>query len=183
MRLAVVGLGKLGLPMAVLYASRGHEVTGIDIDHDLVEALEAGELPLHEPGIAERMQCMGGRLQFSSEFQQVEHADAVFVILPTPSTQSGAFNSEYVLTVVREMSPYLTGRRSYFLLVVGSTVMPGAMEQVARELAGADLCIPATPWPEFREIDAARLTGLMNRPVVFDCWRLWDRDRMARGRR
>ncbi len=169
MRLAVVGLGKLGLPMAVMYASRGHEVTGIDIDHGLVEALEAGELPLHEPGVAARMRCADGRLRFSSDFEQVEHADAVFVILPTPSMQSGAFNSENVLTVVREMSPCLARRGSYFLLVVASTVMPGAMERVARELAGAGLTVGADCGlcynPEFVQLGAV-MDGMEQPDVV-----------------
>ncbi|MER3421571.1 MAG: hypothetical protein C4290_14065, partial [Chloroflexota bacterium] len=64
MRIAVVALGKMGLPVAVWYAARGHDVTGCDINATLVAAINRGECLLpYEPGLAERLRAAvaGGR--------------------------------------------------------------------------------------------------------------------------
>lgn len=87
MRIAVVGLGHIGLPLAVQYASRGHDVVGIDIDERIVEAINRGESPhLDEAALIERVPQLhaAGRLRASTwaDPSGVRDAEAVVVIVP-----------------------------------------------------------------------------------------------------
>ncbi len=86
MRVAVVGLGHIGLPLAVQYASRGHEVVGCDVDAGRVEAVNRGASPHQdEPAVVERVPELvaSGRLRATSDDAEGVHgADAVVVIVP-----------------------------------------------------------------------------------------------------
>lgn len=86
MRIAVVALGKMGLPVAAWYASRGHDVTGCDINPALVAAVNRGECPLpHEPGLADMLRATvaAGRLRATTDIVQgVRDADVVLVLVP-----------------------------------------------------------------------------------------------------
>src|SRR5215216_2347079 len=86
MNIAVVALGKIGLPVAALYAARGHCVTGCDINPDVVAAVNAGRSPIqHEPGLAElvRDTVAAGRLRATTDTAAgVADADAVIVLVP-----------------------------------------------------------------------------------------------------
>ena len=87
MRIAVVGLGHIGLPLAVQYASRGHEVTGVDVDRRIVDTLNAGEAPHPDEGeVVERVPGLvaNGHLRATTweDTSAVHEADAVVVIVP-----------------------------------------------------------------------------------------------------
>ena len=87
MRIAVVGLGHIGLPLAVQYASRGHEVLGVDVDERVVETLNRGEAPHpDEPALVELVPSLvaGGRLRATTWADPAgfAEADAVVVIVP-----------------------------------------------------------------------------------------------------
>ncbi|TMB57649.1 MAG: nucleotide sugar dehydrogenase, partial [Chloroflexi bacterium] len=86
MRIAVVGLGHIGLPLAVQYASRGHEVIGCDVSSAIVEAINAGRSPHDdEPALIERVPELvnDGRLRATTDDTEgVRGAEAVVVIVP-----------------------------------------------------------------------------------------------------
>jgi nucleotide sugar dehydrogenase len=85
-KVAVIGLGHIGLPLAVQYASRGHEVTGCDIDAALVETLNAGRSPhADEPAVSERVPALvaSGRLRATTDDTAgVRGAEVVVIIVP-----------------------------------------------------------------------------------------------------
>lgn len=72
MRVAVIGLGKLGSPLAAVLASCGHTVVGVDVNPAAVATLNAGLAPVTEPGLQERLDQAGGRLRATTDF-----ADAI----------------------------------------------------------------------------------------------------------
>ena len=83
MRVGVVGLGYVGLPLAVAFAEHGHEVLGVDIDEGRVEELRAGRSGLaHVPD--ERLAAQGDRLSCSADYVTLAGAEAVVVAVPTP---------------------------------------------------------------------------------------------------
>jgi UDP-N-acetyl-D-glucosamine dehydrogenase len=87
MRIAVIGLGHIGLPLAVQYASRGHEVTGVDIDERIVSALNRGESPhADELALVDRVPgfVADGRLRATTwaDPTAVREAEAAVVIVP-----------------------------------------------------------------------------------------------------
>ena len=132
MHIAVIGLGKLGAPLAAVLASVGHHVVGVDLNPSAVQALNAGQAPVAEPGLQERLEMTGGRLRATTDFAEaIEATDISFVIVPTPSGADGAFTTRHVVDAVRGIGAALRaadvrGEGRYHVVNITSTVMPGA---------------------------------------------------------
>jgi UDPglucose 6-dehydrogenase len=124
----VIGLGKLGAPLAAALAHRGFEVTGIDLSERAVSAINRGEAPVDEPGLATMIAESRERLRASTDFDAVRAADAIFILVPTPSEPAGGFSMEYVLAAARRVGAMLRDRTDFPLVVLTSTVMPGDTE-------------------------------------------------------
>ena len=133
-KIAVIGLGRLGLPLAVALAHRGFKVMGIEIDPEVVEAVNARRVPEHiyEPGLQE-MLGETERLIATTDMESAAFMLASIIMVNTPSEPDGAFSLEYVLNVCRELGTALQGRDSYHLVVIGSTVNPGDCNGPIRE--------------------------------------------------
>lgn len=132
MRIGVVGLGRLGLPMAALYASHGFDVLGIDQSEWLVGEVKQGRCPIQETGLEELLTTCGERLQVTTDYGTLGESSIVFIIVPTPSDKSGAFSNEYVLSAIRSIGQAVKGLNQIPLVVVTSTVMPGTMETIVK---------------------------------------------------
>ena len=84
-RVNVVGLGKLGAPLAAVLASRGFSVIGLDVNKVLVDALNAGKMPIIEPQLNELIAANRQRLVATMDANEaIQKSDASFVIVPTP---------------------------------------------------------------------------------------------------
>jgi UDPglucose 6-dehydrogenase len=129
MQLAVIGLGKLGSPFAALLATKGHVVVGADLDAELVRKLNAGEAPVEETGLAALILEAGDRLTATTSVEEaVVAASVVFIVVPTPSLESGEFDNQYVVSAVRAIgSAFSTQPDERRVVVVTSTVLPGSM--------------------------------------------------------
>ena len=133
-RISVVGLGKLGAPLAVLLASKGFDVIGVDANSKLVDALSAGCAPVSETGLQELLAGAGRHVRATSSIGAAVAASSVtFVVVPTPSGPDGAFGNAHVLAAVRDIGSALRREDGYHLVVVSSTVMPGSTDGVIRE--------------------------------------------------
>jgi len=86
MHLAVIGLGKLGCPMAALLAAAGHDVVGADLSEAVVAAVNEGRAPVDETGLADLMEQASPLLRATTSVQEAaEDAELAFCIVPTPS--------------------------------------------------------------------------------------------------
>jgi UDPglucose 6-dehydrogenase len=140
-RLSVIGLGKLGSPMAACFAAKGITTIGVDLNEGYVDAINEGSAPVFEPGLAEMIAEGRACLTATSETAQaVASSDATFVIVPTPSNEEGGFSLEYVLTVMETIGRTLAEKDGYHLVVLTSTVMPGStggpVRQILEEASG-----------------------------------------------
>lgn len=127
MKISVVGLGKLGAPLAVLLASKGHGVIGIDFNAEVVEKLNKGIAPFPEPGLQNLLNQGSFNLQATVEYNPtIVMTDITFVIVPTPSETNGMFTNHYVLRAVEQIGGSLRKKEGYHLVVITSTVMPGS---------------------------------------------------------
>ena len=125
--ISVLGLGKLGAPLAAAIAARGFRVTGVDMDAKKVEAIKRGEAPVHEPGLAELMHESEGRLRATENIgAAVRESEATFVVVSTPSEASGGFSLRYVLPCAETIGKTLRTKTGFHLVVLTSTVMPGS---------------------------------------------------------
>lgn len=126
MKLCVVGLGKLGAPLAAVLASKGHDVVGIDRNETFVAALNDGRAPVQEPELQARIDAARARLRATLDWRTaVADSDASFVIVPTPSDANGIFTSAYVIDAVRSIGAVLKGSSRHHVVCITSTVMPG----------------------------------------------------------
>ena len=129
----MIGLGRLGYPIAACIAAKGHEVVGVDLNARTVEMVNSGQSPVHEPGIQDLLHKADGRLKAISDTKEAVLGSQVsLVIVPTPSDSSGAFSTRYVLEACEAIACGLSAKPDYHLVVIVSTVMPGSTEQEIR---------------------------------------------------
>jgi UDPglucose 6-dehydrogenase len=139
--IGVLGVGWVGLVTAACFAELGHRVVARDVIAEKVEALQRGELTIHEPGLPELVQRNSERLEFTTEIGDVlEAARLLFVCVDTPPTESGDAD----LTSVRSVVEDLRGDGSR-VLAMKSTVPAGTGMTIRRELPG----VPYVSCPEF----------------------------------
>ena len=132
MRIAVVGLGKLGAPLAAVLASKGNEVLGIDVNPGAVRLLNEGRAPVEEPGLQALVSASHERLSATTDLGAAAGAEVSILLVPTPSDERGAFSNEHVLAAVDEIGRSLASHDDYHVVVVASTVMPGSCDQEIR---------------------------------------------------
>jgi len=126
-RISVIGLGKLGAPLAAALASKGHEVVGVDLDRECVRLLGEGKAPVDEPRLQELIDTGRARLRATTSYPEaVRDSEVSFIIVPTPSGADGAFSNRHVIAAVTEIGAALRGKPDYHVVAVTSTVMPGS---------------------------------------------------------
>ncbi len=136
MKITVFGSGYVGLVTGACLAEVGNHVLCIDIDTAKVARLEAGEVPIHEPGLdalIARNQA-AGRLRFSTDAARgVAHGEAIMIAVGTPPDEDGSADLRHVLAVARTIGRHLTG---YRVVIDKSTVPVGTADQVREAIAG-----------------------------------------------
>jgi UDP-N-acetyl-D-mannosaminuronic acid dehydrogenase len=139
-RVAVIGLGYIGLPTAAALATRGVEVIGVDVNPDTVKLIDRGEAPFVEPDLAAAVSgaVAMGRLSASVDTPE---ADAYIIAVPTPFLDDHAADLSYVRAAVEGIAPRLRGGE---IVILESTSPPGTTCKVSRWLAELrpDLTMP-----------------------------------------
>src|SRR6266446_2645338 len=158
MRIAMIGAGYVGLVSGACIADFGHHVICVDKDNIKISALNAGEIPIYEPGLDEIVQSnvRQGRLSFTTELSEtVGEADAVFIAVGTPSRRGdGHADLSYVYEATREIALAL---KRFTVVITKSTVPVGTgdeIERIIRELR-RDIDIAVVSNPEFLREGAA----------------------------
>ena len=132
---SVFGLGKLGLPLAACLANKGYKVTGVDLSQGVVAAVNEGKSPYYEPGLAELMSSAKGNLSATTDYgQALGNSEISFIVLPTPSEPDGSFATRYVEACVEQIAAHLQNKASFHVIVLTSTVLPGATEGIIKQL-------------------------------------------------
>jgi UDPglucose 6-dehydrogenase len=135
MNLAIIGTGYVGLVSGTCFAETGNNVVCVDIDEQKVARLQAGQIPIYEPGLEQLFErnSKEGRLHFTTNLQEaVQKSDIIFLALPTPPGEDGSADLSYVMNVARQLSTMIS---SYKVIVDKSTVPVGTGERVHQILA------------------------------------------------
>src|SRR5690349_7568724 len=131
MRISIVGLGKLGAPMAAVLAHKGHTVIGVDVNAGYVTAINEGRAPVSEPGLEEMIAANRARLSATGNYEEaVAATDVTFIMVPTPSDEDGRFSLRFVLSAAEAIGAALRKKPDWHLVVLSSTVMPGSVDTV-----------------------------------------------------
>jgi len=169
MRIAMIGTGYVGLVSGACFADFGHQVACVDKDASKIDGLNAGVMPIWEPGLEALVKANveRGRLTFTTDLAKgVEQAEAVFIAVGTPARRGdGHADLTYVFDAVRELAKAI---RPGTVVVTKSTVPVGTGDEIAKILAdeGAE-GISVASNPEFlREGAAIRDFKIPDRIVV-----------------
>jgi UDPglucose 6-dehydrogenase len=170
MRIAMIGTGYVGLVSGACFADFGHDVMCIDKDSSKIDALNAGKMPIWEPGLEAlvKLNSERGRLTFTTDLEAgVEGADAVFIAVGTPARRGdGHADLTYVFDAVRELAAALDGPA---VVITKSTVPVGTGDRIAEILTeeGVPAGTAVASNPEFlREGAAIRDFKIPDRIVV-----------------
>jgi UDPglucose 6-dehydrogenase len=119
---SILGTGYVGLTTGVCLAFLGHKVTCVDPDKRKIEALERGEVPFHEPFLAELIELARPNLTFTTEYSQaIPAAQVVFVAVGTPTGQGGAPDLQYLRAAAHGIGEHLG---THFTVIVNKSTVP-----------------------------------------------------------
>ncbi|MEN8841979.1 MAG: UDP-glucose/GDP-mannose dehydrogenase family protein [Octadecabacter sp.] len=158
MKIAVIGTGYVGLVSGVCFSDFGHDVVCVDKDPAKISKLEAGEVPIYEPGLEELMakNVDAGRLTFTMDLAAaIDGAEAVFIAVGTPTRRGdGHADLTFVMAVAEEIA---LASKDYTVIVTKSTVPVGTNRKVKQVVhkANPDLEFDVASNPEFLREGAA----------------------------
>lgn len=134
MKLSIIGSGYVGLTTGACFAEAGHQVVCVDSDAAKVAQLQAGEIPIYEPGLESlvKKNVAARRLRFTTSTEEgVDHGEVLFIAVPTPPQADGSVDLSFMEKVAREIAQYLN---SYRVIVDKSTVPVKTGEKVAQTI-------------------------------------------------
>jgi len=145
-KLSLIGLGKLGLPLATVFASKGIYTIGIDVDSSKIDGLNNNRLPFHETGLEDLFGESRDYLHFTENFKDaVNETDVSVILVNTPSDKkSKSFSNAYIKSSLTSLCDGLkNSTKEYHLIIISSTVMPRTCAKVVvpliEEISGRKL--------------------------------------------
>jgi UDP-N-acetyl-D-glucosamine dehydrogenase len=151
MKICVVGLGYVGLPLAIQFAQSNVTVVGLDTDESKVDLIRKGQSYIkHIPSETIAKMIESKRLSASCDFENIKEVDAVIICVPTPLTKNREPDISYVIETGRSIAPHLSKGT---LVVLESTTYPGTTDEDLREVletgsgmtAGSDFHLAFSP--------------------------------------
>lgn len=135
MKIAVVGLGYVGLPLCLQFARAGVDVLGLDVDEQKVDALMAGKSYIKHIESAEIAEAVNtGKLKAAADFARVKEAEAVIICVPTPLNKNREPDISYIVETGKSIAPHMA---KGCLVVLESTTYPGTTDEDLREVLEA----------------------------------------------
>ncbi len=146
----IVGLGYVGLPLAMTFCRGGFRVLGFDIDETKVAALNRGESYIgHIPSSEVKQLRAGGKFEATADFSRAKEADAILICVPTPLAEHHEPDLSYIVNTGKSLAPHV---RAGQLIVLESTTYPGTTEEILKpeleaggKRAGKDFLLAYSP--------------------------------------
>jgi UDP-N-acetyl-D-glucosamine dehydrogenase len=134
-RLTVVGLGYVGLPLALLAERKGYEVTGLDVDETKIATLQSGRSPFVDPEVTAAMKKTA--ITFTTDAAALENADVIAICVPTPVTDNHMPDLKPLIGATESVAKHLQKGQ---LVIIESTINPGVSEEavlpILEEISG-----------------------------------------------
>ena len=161
MQITIFGSGYVGLVTGACFANVGNQVVCVDIDQDKIDALNAGHVPIYEPGLENYISesLADGNLKFTRDAAMaVQHAEMIFIGVGTPPNEDGSADLQYVLNVANTIGEHM---QDFKVIVNKSTVPVGTADKVTQTIKAAldkrnvDFDFSVASNPEFLKEGAA----------------------------
>ncbi|WP_135852514.1 UDP-glucose 6-dehydrogenase AglM [Halorussus salinus] len=183
MQINIIGSGYVGTTVGACLADLGHEVTTIDIDEEVVAAINTGESPIHEPGLDDLLaEHVGENLSATTSYDDLAEADVTFLAVQTPSQSDGSIDTGPLLSAAEMTGEALRDTTDRHLVVVKSTVTPPNVEELRNAvLDGAGSArdhVEMAANPEFQREGSAVEDFLDPQKIVFGTDSDWATDRL-----
>ena len=139
-RISFFGLGKLGLPLAALFARSGLRAVGIDINAELVEKLRGGRVPIAEPGLDEILNEAAPFITYTTDVREAANTDASIILVETASDGTNpGYSTTRVENACLDLCAALRARSvwRYHLIIIASTLLPGSISTIVSNLEEA----------------------------------------------
>ena len=182
----VIGLGYVGLPLALEFCKKSFRVIGFDLDTEKIKSIEAGQTYIkHIPADGIDVAVKAGFLSATTDFSRIADTDAVLICVPTPLTKHREPDLSYIESTAKAISPYL---HSDHLIVLESTTYPGTTEEVMAKLledgsgmkAGEDFWVAFSPEredptnPAYSTSNIPKVVGGINKDSSIAACALYD---------
>lgn len=128
-RIGIIGLGYVGVPLALRFHEVGLAVLGFDIDDERVTTLNAGETPIKHIASADISAMRAGGFEATADFARIKEVDAIIICVPTPLSRHREPDLSFIVETMKTITPYL---REGQVLSLESTTWPGTTEEVLR---------------------------------------------------
>jgi len=173
-RVGVVGLGYVGLPLALAMHDAGYDVVGVDVDPDKVERLRSGESTVNDITDDEVAEASLNGLTFTTDYDRLADADGVSICVPTPLRKTDTPDLSYVLDAAERLAPVVDD----CTVVLESTVYPGATKEAApmTRTFAFDSAVPrslscsTTRWTTCWGISRLTVSARSIKRVSTPCW-------------
>jgi UDP-N-acetyl-D-glucosamine dehydrogenase len=134
-KVGIVGMGYVGLPLALLFSERGFPVTGFDVDREKISALNAGRSYIYRIPETEIQAARKSKFSATSDYGEAAEMDVMIVCVPTPLNEYREPDLSYIQATAKAIAPHL---RAGQLIVLESTTYPGTTQEVLVPILEAD---------------------------------------------
>ena len=154
MKIAIIGLGFVGLSLTSVLASKGFNVVGIDVDKEKCRSISNGVLPFFEPNLEKTLKKgLKNKLQIESDISVVQNCDLIFVTVGTPQNKTGAIDLSIIKKAMNTLGKSIRKSNKQHTILIKSTVVPGTMKDVilpilennSKKKAGKDFGLISNP--------------------------------------
>ena len=154
MKIAIIGLGFVGLSLTSVLASKGFKVVGIDVDKEKCRNISDGVLPFFEPDLEKTLKKgLKNKLQIENDISIVKDCDLIFVTVGTPQNKTGAIDLSIIKKAMNSLGKSIRNSKKQHIILVKSTVIPGTMKDVilpilennSKKKAGKDFGLISNP--------------------------------------
>jgi UDPglucose 6-dehydrogenase len=137
MDITIVGTGYVGLITGVSFAKLGNNVIGLDIDEEKISRINKGIPPIFEENLGEALKDVVGKgFRATADYgEAAEHAELIFISVPTPSSDNGSTDIHFIEEVARSIGNLMSNSSNYKVIIIKSTVPPGTTELVGKIIA------------------------------------------------
>ena len=154
MKIAIIGLGFVGLSLTSVLASKGFNVVGIDVDKEKCRNISNGVLPFFEPDLEKTLKKgLKNKLQIENDVSVVQDCDLIFVTVGTPQNKTGAIDLSIIKKAMKSLGKSIRKTKKHHTILVKSTVVPGTMKDIilpilennSKKKAGKDFGLISNP--------------------------------------